>query len=182
MVEDQKVEVRDDRPLWRRCCDVDYLLYTWEGRLKIVELLATILSLICVASTGESIANAAKLEFFIVVGTTCMIFIFIHIFLRITHIYEKLPLILICTRTRAILCAVGVVFLLISSSIVVADTSVGSLIAGGVFGFFNMFVFFFEGLYSFHLHRKGVREAQRNTKPSTANEEEPYVDPASAPY
>ena len=139
------------------CCDVQWIVSTTEGWIKLVEAIVTFLTFVILSSfPGSSIA---QFEFLIFVATSVFIFVVLHIILRVTHVFEKLP----AELRQPILgmggCFLAALALLIGSAIVFAKRKEGhyhfvELEASGICGFISAGLFFCEGVYFFCLFRR----------------------------
>lgn len=141
------------------CCDLMWVVTTVEGVLKLAQFFTTFLAFVILTSHDES--ARAYFEFLIFVGTTAWIFVILHILLKMTHIYEKLPYVLIQPKVRLSLLLVGVISFLVSSSVALGYAfSRGVVVAAASFGFITMFLFLIELIMLFVRFRREPAQSQ----------------------
>ena len=155
------------------CCDFPWTVTTMEGWLKLVEAIMTFLTFVICASFPGS--YRAEYEFLIFVATTAFIFVVLHIILRMTHLFEKLPPEMRHPILGLASCFLAALALLIGSAVVYArgeEYYIPTLKTTGVCGFISAALFFFEGVYFVILYRRAPkRQAEQKT-----TEEEVEVD------
>lgn len=169
------------------CCDVQWIVSTKEGWIKLVEAIVTFLTFVILSSFPGS--NIAQFEFLIFVATAVFIFVVLHIILRITHVFEKLP----AELRHPILgmggCFLAALALLIGSAIVFAKWKeyagygkyFDELEASWICGFITAGLFFCEGAYFLCLYRRltTLRRAEENmTEKGEADVFVPPLNPA----
>ena len=137
------------------CCDVLWIVATKEGWVKLIEAIVTFLTFVILASfPGSSIR---EFEYLIFVATAAFIFVVLHIILRMTHVFEKLPEVLRHPILGMGGCFLASLALLIGSAIVFTKGKqyhIETLEASGVCGFISAVLFFCEGVYFFFLYRR----------------------------
>ena len=148
-----------EEPPPRKCCDMPWIVTTMEGWLKLVEAIMTLLTFSILAS--DPISYRAEYEYLIFVATTAFIFVVLHIVLRITHLFEKLPSPLTHPLIGFVGCFLASLALLVGSAIAFARGEVYSwysydsrLKSSGICGFISTALFFFEGVYYIFLYRR----------------------------
>lgn len=164
------------------CCDVLWLVTTKEGWLKLIEAIMTFLTLVIVSAFPGS--YKAEYEFLIFVATTAFIFVVLHIILRMTHLFEKLPPVMTQPLIGLIGCFLAALALLIGSAVVFdrGDTyNIKTLKASAICGFISAILFFLEGIYFVILYRRAPR---RYAEQKTTDEEKPddFVQPSGPEY
>lgn len=144
------------------CCDLLWPFTTIEGWFKVLEFITTFLCFVILSTYHES--GRAYFEFLIFVGTTAWIFVILHIFLRMTHIYEKLPYVLIQPLVGFVLLGVGILAFLIASSVALGYAYDRSVItAAAVFGYITMFLFIAELVWKFIRYRRNTTTSSQTT-------------------
>ncbi|EDO35693.1 predicted protein [Nematostella vectensis] len=139
------------------CCDPMWLVTTVEGVFKLFQFFSTFLSFVLVTSFHDS--NKPQYEFQTFVGTVAWIFIIMHILLRITHIYEKLPFVLIQPKVKLVCLLVAVVSFLLSASVVLGFAFGYDLLkAAAACGYISMFLFLGEAIWVFVQTRRAASE------------------------
>lgn len=158
------------------CWDPRWIITTNEGWLKLVEAILTFLTFVILSSFPGSFR--AEYEFLIVVATTAWVFVMLHIFLRITHIFEKLPPVLTQPLLGMIACFLAALALVIGAAVVYSRgkgyEGGGTLEASGIFGFLSAGLFFCEGVY-FVFRYCRVPEHRAQEKPTEALEAAAFV-------
>ncbi|PFX17693.1 hypothetical protein AWC38_SpisGene25825 [Stylophora pistillata] len=157
------------------CCDPRWIITTNEGWLKLVEAIMTFLTFIIVSSFPGSFR--AEYEFLIVVATTAWVFVMLHIFLRITHIFEKLPPALTQPLLGMIGCFFASLALVIGAGVVYGIGKAydfDTLETSGICGFLSALLFFCEGVY-FVFRYCRVPEHRAQEKPTEALEAAAFV-------
>ena len=137
-----------EEPPARSCCDMLWIVTTVEGWLKLVEAIMTLLTFSILAA--HPISFRAEYEYLIFVATTAFIFIVLHIILRITHLFEKLPSPLTHPSIGLVGCFLASLALLVGSAISFArgeEYGESSLKSSGICGFTSTALFFLEGVY-----------------------------------
>ena len=158
-----------EEPPPRSCCDVLWIVTTKEGWLKLVEAIMTLLTFSILASGPISIRAffGAEYEYLIFVATTAFIFVVLHIVLRITHLFEKLPSPLTHPLIGLVGCFLASLALLVGSAISFArgeqyyGERVNQLKSSGICGFISTALFFFEGVYYIFLYRRLFRGGRK---------------------
>jgi len=149
-----------------RCCDLQWIVTTTEGWLKLVELIMTFITFVAVSSFPGSFR--VEYEFLIFVATAAFIFVVLHIILRIVHVFEKLPAVLRHPILGMVGCFLAALALLIGSAVVFArgkEYYIDKLETSGICGFISTVLFFCEGVYFFFLYRHlpTLRRTEENT-------------------
>jgi len=149
-----------------RCCDLQWIVTTIEGWLKLVEAIMTFITFVTVSSFPGS--SRAEYEYLIFVATAAFIFVILHIILRIVHVFEKLPEVLRHPILGMGGCFLAALALLIGSAVVFAKGKqyyVDTLEISGICGFISTVLFFCEGVYFFFLYRRlpTLRRTEENT-------------------
>ena len=163
-----------EQPPARKCCDVLWIVTTKEGWLKLVEAIMTLLTFSILAS--HPISTRAEYEYLIFVATTAFIFVVLHIILRITHLFEKLPSPLTHPSIGLVGCFLASLALLVGSAISFAKGvkhHFDPLKSTGICGFISTALFFFEGVYFIFLYR---RLSKRGRKAETKQADD-FVQP-----
>ena len=171
---DENGTTNTEEPPPRSCCDMLWIVTTMEGWLKLVEAIMTLLTFSILAS--HPISYRDELEYLIFVATTAFIFVVLHIVLRITHLFEKLPSPLTHPMIGLVGCFLASLFLLVGSAISFVQYHhylYGSLKSSGICGFISTALFFFEGVYYIFLYR----ELSRRGKKEELLEEHDFVQP-----
>ena len=163
-----------------RCCDVLWIVATKEGWIKLIEAIVTFLTFVILSSFPGS--NIAEFEFLIFVATAVFIFVVLHIILRVTHVFEKLPAVLRHPILGMGGCFVAALGLLIGSAIVFAKwKDYGSyfeeLEISGICGFISTGLFFCEGVYFFFLFRRLSRLHRSEENMAEKGEADVFVPP-----
>jgi hypothetical protein len=144
------------------CCDFLWIVSTMEGVLKLIQFVTTFLTFVILTAHEQS--SQPYFEFLIFVGTTAWIFVILHIILKMTHIYEKLPYVLIQPRVSLALLLVAIISFLVATSVALGYANAdGVVIAAVSFGCITMFLFLFELIMIFVRYRREPtqREAPR---------------------
>jgi len=163
-----------EEPPPRRCCDMLWIVTTKEGWLKLVEAIMTLLTFSILAS--HPISYRAEYEYLIFAATATFVFVVLHIVLRITHLFEKLPSPLTHPLIGLVGCFLASLALLVGSAISFArgeEYRQSSLKSSGICGFISTALFFFEGVYFIFLYR---RLSRRRGK-AEVKEEDDFVQP-----
>ncbi|XP_068684611.1 uncharacterized protein [Montipora foliosa] len=164
------------------CCDIRWIVTTKEGCLKLVEAIMTLLTFSILAA--HPISFRAEYEFLIFVATTAFIFVVLHMILRVTHLFEKLPSPMTHPAIGLVGCFLAALALLIGSAITFArgeEYGQSALRNSGICGFISTIVFFFEGVYYIFLYRrlsKGAAETTRTEKEDNGD----FVQPSNAEH
>lgn len=164
--------VRTERREYRAycgCCDWMWLFATIEGWLKILQWISTFLAFVIIlAEFNVPIAwysHAPEYNFMLFVGITAWIFVTLHIILKVPHLFEKLPALLLHPILGIVCCLVGAVAFLIASSVVLAyHRNRPELEAAAACGYIAMFLFMIEAIYIFY---RGRRAAMSETTTTT---------------
>ena len=174
---DENGTMNTEEPPPRRCCDMLWIVTTKEGWLKLVEAIMTLLTFSILAS--HRFSYLTELEYLIFVATTAFIFVVLHIVLRITHLFEKLPSPLIHPLIGLVGCFLASLALLVGSAISFArgeqyyGERANKLKSSGICGFISTALFFFEGVYYIILYRRLSRRGGK----AEVKEEEDFVQP-----
>ena len=175
---DEGGTVKTEEPPPRKCCDMLWIVTTKEGWLKLVEAIMTLLTFSILAS--DPINYRAEYEYLIFVATTAFIFVVLHIVLRITHLFEKLPSPLTHPLIGFVGCFLASLALLVGSAISFARGEQNSwhsygrrLKSSGICGFISTALFFFEGVYYIFLYRRLSRRGGK----AEVKEEDDFVQP-----
>ena len=137
-----------EEPPARSCCDMQWIVTTKEGWLKLVEAIMTLLTFSILAA--HPISYRAEYEYLIFVATTAFVFVVLHIILRITHLFEKLPSPLTHPSIGLVGCFLASLALLVGSAVSLArgvEYNVDGLRSSGICGFISTVLFFLEGVY-----------------------------------
>ena len=164
------------------CCDPMWIVTTKEGWLKLIEAIMTFLTFVIVSSFPGSFR--AEYEFLIFVATTAFVFVVLHIILRMTHLFEKLPPALTQPLLGMIGCFLAALALLIGAGIVFGkgkDYNIGELEASGICGFISALLFFCEGVYFFILYRRAPKR-RAEEKPTEEIQADDFVQPSKPAY
>ena len=170
---DENGTTNTEEPPPRSCCDMLWIVTTMEGWLKLVEAIMTLLTFSILAS--HPISYRDELEYLIFVATTAFIFVVLHIVLRITHLFEKLPSPLTHPLIGLVGCFLASLALLVGSAISFArgeQYGYRSLRISGICGFISTALFFFEGVYYIFLYRRLSRRGKKE-----GLEEDDFVQP-----
>ena len=164
------------------CCDFLWIVTTAEGWLKLVEAILTFLTFVIVSSFPGS--YKAEYEFLIFVGTTTFVFVVLHIILRMTHLFEKLPPALRHPILGLVGCFLASLALLVGSAVVYAkgdSYNISTLKASGICGFLSAFLFFCEGMYFVILFRR-VQKRGKEQVPAEDVQADEFIQPSKAEY
>ena len=167
--------ISTEEPPARRCCDTQWIVTTKEGWLKLVEAIMTLLTFSILASDPYS-SYLTECEYLVFVATTAFIFVVLHIVLRITHLFEKLPSPLTHPLIGLVGCFLASLALLVGSAISLArgeEYRQSSLKSSGICGFISTALFFFEGVYFIFLYRQLSRRGGK----AEVKEENDFVQP-----
>ncbi|XP_044163210.1 uncharacterized protein LOC122947725 [Acropora millepora] len=161
---DENDTTNTEEPPPRSCCDMLWIVTTMEGWLKLVEAIMTLLTFSILAS--HPISTRAEYEYLIFVATTAFIFVVLHIVLRITHLFEKLPSPLTHPLIGLVGCFLASLALLVGSAISFARGEqygylYRELKSSGICGFISSALFFFEGIYYIFLYRRLSRRGRK---------------------
>ncbi|KAJ7384781.1 hypothetical protein OS493_020373 [Desmophyllum pertusum] len=165
------------------CCDCLWVVTTIEGWLKLVQAIMTFLTFVIVSSFPGSFR--AEYEYLIFVATTAFIFVILHMILRMTHLFEKLPPALTQPLLGMICCFLAALALLIGSAVVFAkgkDYNVASLEASGICGFISTVLFFCEGVYFAILYRHAPKRRAEEKRPEESIQADDFVQPTKPAY
>ncbi|XP_044163208.1 uncharacterized protein LOC114957800 isoform X3 [Acropora millepora] len=171
---DENGTMNTEEPPPRRCCDMLWIVTTKEGWLKLVEAIMTLLTFSILAS--HRFSYLTELEYLIFVATTAFIFVVLHIVLRITHLFEKLPSPLTHPLIGLVGCFLASLALLVGSAISFArgeEHGESSLKSSGICGFISTALFFCEGVYFIFLYRRLSRRGGK----AEVKEEDDFVQP-----
>lgn len=153
------------------CCDLLWPFTTIEGWFKVLQFITSFLCFVLLSSYHES--GRPFFEFLIFVGTTAWIFVILHIVLKMTHIYEKLPYVLIQPLVTFVLLGVGILSFLIASSVALGYAySRGIILASAACGYITMFLFVGELIWRFFLYRRGTTTTRQTTRTENVRTEE----------
>ena len=142
-------EVREYR-VYCGCCDCMWLIATCEGWLKWLEWISTFLAFVIICARIKYYSSAPEYNFMVFVGVTAYVFITIHIILKMTHLFERLPVVLIHPYVGMFCCLLAVIAFLSASSVVfVHGRGDEYLEASAACGYIAMFLFLLEALYLF---------------------------------
>ncbi len=145
----------------------DYVVKQWDGRLKLVEIVITLLAGACVPMTVWR--HGGAFSFFSFVAWTSCINAVIDMFLHLSSLWARLFYICRAPEVYMILCAVASGSFLLASSLIAAyaNYSVDSDAAGAAafFGFASMVLFGIEAYMHFVEYRRGKQEIVRQTEP-----------------
>lgn len=151
------------------CCDWMWLIATVEGWLKILQWITTFLSFVIILAHFNFpitlYAHLPEYNFMLFVAITSWIFVTLHIFLKLPHLFEKLPAFLLHPILGVVFCLVGAVAFLIASSVVLAyHRYQPELKAAAASGYIAMFLFILEALYIFCRGRRAALSETTETK------------------
>ena len=166
---DENDTTNTEEPPPTRCCDMLWIVTTMEGWLKLVEAIMTLLTFSILASHPFIMMDveSAEYEYLIFVATTTFVFVVLHIVLRITHLFEKLPSPLTHPLIGLVGCFLVSLALLVGSAISFArgeqyySQSANKLKSSGICGFISTALFFFEGVYYIFLYRRLSRRGKK---------------------
>lgn len=151
-------EVREYR-VYCGCCDCMWPVATCEGWFKLLEWISTFLAFVIICAKLKYYSYQPEYNFMVFVGVTAFVFITIHIILKMTHLFERLPVVLIHPYVGVFCCLLAVVAFLSASSVVLAYAKGhGFLEASAACGYIAMFLFLFEALYLFCRVRRQQRQ------------------------
>ena len=151
-----------EEPPARSCCDMLWIVTTKEGWLKLVEAITTLLTFSILAA--HPISYRAEYEYLIFVATTAFFFVVLHIILRITHLFERLPSPLTHPSIGLAGCFLTSLALLVGSAISFArgvEYHFDGLKSTGICGFISTALFFLEGVYYIFLYRRLSRRGRK---------------------
>ena len=163
-----------EEPAARSCCDIPWIVTTKEGWLKLVEAIMTLLTFSILAA--HPISYRAEYEYLIFVATTAFVFVVLHIILRVTHLFEKLPSPLTHPLIGLVGCFLASLALLVGSAISFAwgeKYGQRSVKSSGICGFISTALFLLEGVCYIFLYRQLSR---RGSKAET-KEADDFVQP-----
>ena len=163
-----------EEPAARSCCDIPWIVTTMEGWLKLVEAIMTLLTFSILAA--DRYRYLAADEYLIFVATTAFVFVVLHIILRVTHLFEKLPSPLTHPLIGLVGCFLASLTLLVGSAISLArgvEYNINGLRSSGICGLISTALFFLEGVYYIFLYRQLSR---RGSKAET-KEADDFVQP-----
>ncbi|XP_044163207.1 uncharacterized protein LOC114957800 isoform X2 [Acropora millepora] len=175
---DENDTTNTEEPPPRSCCDMLWIVTTMEGWLKLVEAIMTLLAFSILASHPFIMMDveSAEYEYLIFVATTTFVFVVLHIVLRITHLFEKLPSPLTHPLIGLVGCFLASLALLVGSAISFArgeEHGESSLKSSGICGFISTALFFCEGVYFIFLYRRLSRRGGK----AEVKEEDDFVQP-----
>lgn len=164
------------------CCDFMWIVTTKEGWLKLVEAIMTFLTFVLVSSFPGS--YKPEYEFLIFVATSVFIFVVLHIILRMTHLFEKLPPALTHPVLGLVGCSLAALALLIGSAVVFAkgyQYQFDTLEASGICGFISTILFVFEAVYFLILYRHARNHQAEQVKTEDVQPDD-FVRPSKPEY
>ena len=162
MVDVEQQDTTTKRKCSCNCCDFLWIVTSAEGWLKLVEAIMTFLTFVIVSTFPGS--YKAEYEFLIFVATTAFVFVVLHIILRMTHLFEKLPPALTQPLIGLIGCSLATLALVIGSAIVYArgsEYNLTTLEASGICGFLSSALFCLEAVYLLFRHRRASKSLAR---------------------
>ena len=162
-----------------RVCDWLWLVKNVEGWFKILEFFTTFLSFVILSAWPGSYNT--QYEFHVFAATTACIFVVLHILLRVFHLYEKMPAVLIQPRVGFYCCILAVIVLLISSSVVFGySDGIGALRASAALGFMAVILFAVEAVWLYIYSRRAARQASQTR--TTEEVRDDFVQPSRPDY
>jgi tellurite resistance protein TehA-like permease len=142
-----------------------WLVETFEGWLKMLQWITTFLAFVILVARLEHLSYYPEYDFMVFVGVTAFVFVTIHIILKLTHLFEKLPTFLRHPIVGIGCCILAVVAFLSSSSVVLYYSyKIGSLEASAACGFIAMFLFLIEAIYIYCRSKRQQRDATQSSK------------------
>ena len=163
---------------------LDYITKTWVGKLKVAELVLTLLAGACgssVVSYVNSCSCAPKFGFFDFVAWTAFINALIDMIIHLLGLWERLLWIFRHPAVYTVLCLLAVLGFLIGSSLAASCskewcvTSKSTAGAAAFFGFACLALFAFEAF----LHFRTYRSMQDEARQQSSGEAKPpdYIEP-----
>ena len=172
----------------RKCtcswCDVLWIVTTKEGWLKLVEAIMTFLTIVILESFPYELDSKSPYKFLVFAATAALILVVLHIILRMTHLFEKLPSALRHPVLGLVGCFLVALCLLIGSAIVYAKGDkyyVSEMEASGICGFISTLLFSCEGIYFVFLYRRATRR-RAEEKISREIQADNFARPAKPEY
>ena len=169
---------------------LDYIIKTWVGKLKVGELVFTLLAGACgssVISYDNSCSCAPKFGFFDFVAWTAFINALINMIIHLLGLWERLLWIFRHSAVHTVLCVLAVIGFLIGSSLAascakdVCVTQKSTAGAASFFGFVCLALFALECFLHFMEYRSMQSEAHQQSsgqdKPPDYIEEKPTSEP-----
>lgn len=147
------------------CCDWFWLVATIEGWLKLLQWISTFLTFVIIMAKIdrpiEFYSHLPEYNFMIFVGITSWAFVTVHIMLKLPHLFERLPAILLHPIVGVACCLLGALSFLIASSVVLAYARRQDFLkASAACGYIAMFLFIFEALYIFCRGRRSAASSE----------------------
>jgi len=135
---------------WRRFVHLHWIRMPM-GLLKVVEFAIVLLALAIMGSIRSSYgSDYSSVEFFYFVYSATIIMVIMTIVLYVTNLFHRLPTIMISNMVWTVMCAIGTLMMLISSSVVMSKFQhFDTVLAAGSFGIIAMFLFLFETVFYF---------------------------------
>ncbi|KAM7440972.1 hypothetical protein ABFA07_009958 [Porites harrisoni] len=169
---------------------LDYIIKTWVGKLKVGELVFTLLAGACgssVISYDNSCSCAPKFGFFDFVAWTAFINALINMIIHLLGLWERLLWIFRHSAVHTVLCFLAVIGFLIGSSLAASCAKDGCVTqkstagAASFFGFVCLALFALECFLHFMEYRSMQSEAHQQSsgqdKPPDYIEEKPTSEP-----
>ena len=170
---------------------LDYITKTWVGKLKVAELVFTLLAGACGSSVdcyyGNTCGCSPKMGFFDFVAWTAFINALIDMIIHLLGLWDRLLWIFRHPAVHTVLCLVAVVGFLIGSSLAASAakdwcaTSSTTVGAAAFFGFVCLVLFAVECFLHFEEYRSMQSEARQQSsgqdKPPDYIEEKPTSGP-----
>lgn len=155
--------------MYCRFCDFMWLVATFEGWLKMLEWISTFLAFvfICTSYYGTLLSFFPEYNFMVFVGVAAHILVTIHIALKMTHVFETLPVTFTHPFFRLTCCVLGVLAFLSSSSVVLARSNHLTLLEmSAASGYVAMSLFLLEScclLFEWRRKKGQATESTANT-------------------
>ena len=166
----------------------DYIAKTWIGKLKVAELVFTLLAGACGSSVISYVAQcncASKFGFFDFVAWTAFINALIDMIIHLIGLWERLLWIFRHPAVYLVLCLLAVLGFLIGSSLAAScaknwcvTTSKSTAGAAAFFGFVCLALFAFEAFLHFRIYRSMQDEARQQSSGETKPPD--YIEPPPA--
>ena len=166
---------------------LDYITKTWLGKLKVAELVLTLLAGVCgsaVVSYVDACSCASKMGFFGFVAWTAFVNALIDMIIHLVGLWERLLWIFRHPAVFLVLCLLAVVGFLIGSSLAASCakdwcvTRKGTAGAAAFFGFVCLALFAVEAFLHFRIYRSMQDEARQQSSGETKPPD--YIGPPPA--
>lgn len=159
------------------CCDCLWIVTTFEGLLKLLQWIAFFLAFVIILATFDvpisAYKNYPEYDFMLFVAITSWVISSIHIVLKLTHIFERLPRFLIQPIVGVVCCLLGAVCFLTASSVVLGyGYGNTGLVASAACGYIAMFLLLIEAFVMF-CRRRRAAETDEKTFETAENVPQP---------